>query len=252
MEHYRKNIHIIPVAFDIDGVISGLKERPAYKALLLHSWTEESREEKKMRRNVHTIRKSLEPLTKVEIREIVSRDVHDILLFVMKIITEYPNDRYVRYVNVSSGTPLLNSILLISAMANKCQAYVVSPDRIMLPPHKTLLTMGARSTCFLPHTPLALPSNEETSIMNILLRHGGSMESQMRLLEELEKLEFFRPEKYFRRRRKKIQANRKTMLTRLLAGMERKDLIERERQGRTTMIRLTSTGKFLTLGENDK
>ncbi|MDP6154904.1 MAG: DUF6293 family protein [Candidatus Thermoplasmatota archaeon] len=248
MEYHRKNIHIIPVAFDIDGIIAGLKERPAHKAILLHSWIDESREEKISRRNVNTIRKSLEPLTKVEVREIVSADVQDILMFVTNIITGYPEDRYVRYVNVSSGTSLLNSILLISAMAKKCGAYVVSPERIILPPYRTLLTMGAKSPCFLPHTPLALPSNEETSILNILLKHGGSMESQMHLLEELERIEFFKPEKYFQRRRKKILANRKTMLTRLLIGMEKKGLIEREHQGRMTNIHLTSTGKFLTIG----
>jgi len=252
MEPYRKNIHIIPVAFDIDGIISGLKERPAYKAILLHSWIEENREEKISRRNVNTLKKSLEPLTKVEVREIVSADVHEILQFVTNIITGYPDEKYVRYVNVSSGTALLNSILLISAMAKKCQAYVVSPERIMLPPYRTLLTMGARPPVFLPHTPLALPGNEETSILNILHQHGGSMESQMHLLDELERLEFFKPEKYFQRRRKKILANRKTMLTRLLSGMEKKGLILREPQGRKTNIRLTSTGKFLTIGRNNE
>ena len=153
MDHHRKNIHLIPVAFDIDGIISGLKERPAHKAILLHSWVDESREEKISRRNVNTIRKSLEPLTKVEVREIVSPDVQDILLFITNIIAGYPDDKYTRYVNVSSGTPLLNSILLISAMAKKCEAYVVSPERIILPPYRTLLTMGAKSPRFLPHTP---------------------------------------------------------------------------------------------------
>ncbi len=252
MEHYRKNIHIIPVAFDIDGIISGLKERPAYKAVLLHLWIEESREEKIARRNVNTIKKSLEPITKVEISEIVSADVHDILLLVTKIITGYPVDKYVRYVNVSSGTPLLNSILLLSAMVKKCQAYVVSPERVILQPYRTQLTAGARAPCFLPHTPLALPSDEETFILSILIHHGGSVESQMHLLEELEKFEFFKPEKYFQRRRKKILANRKTMLTRLLGGMERKDLIVREHLGRTSKIHITPTGKFLNAGSNNE
>jgi len=148
-------------------------------------------------------------------------------------------------VNVSSGPPLLNAILLISSLARRCTSYVVPPERVVIPPYKTQLTKGGKKPFFLPYTPLLIPSKDEKLIMSILFDLGGEVDSQMKLLEELEKIVFFKPEKYLQRRKKKILSNSKPMLSRILKRMEDHGLIETERAGRTTIIRLTKTGEFL-------
>jgi len=247
MDDFRKVVHMIPVGFDVDGAIKGLKERPAREAVLINIWGEESREEKIARRNVNVLKKAIETTTEVKTHEIESTDVHVIFLKIMKFISEYSRGNYEIYVNVSSGTPLLNAVLLIGAMAKKCHPYVVQPDRIIIPPYKTQLTLGANQVFFLPFTPLYLPSRDEILIMKILFRRGGSVDSQMDLLQEMEEMDFFKPEKYFKRRRKRILANRKTMLSRILKSMNEYGLIDITRAGRRTSISLTSTGKFLMI-----
>ena len=247
MNDFHKAVHVIPVGFDVDGAIKGLKERPAAEVILVNTWGEESREEKISRRNVNVLKKAIETTTEVKTHEIRSTDVHIIFLKIMEIITEYSRGNNEIYVNVSSGTPLLNAVLLIGAMAKKCRPYVVQPDRIIIPPYKTQLTLGAKQVFFLPFTPLYMPTREEVLIMKVLFKRGDRVDSQMDLLQELEEMEFFKPEKYFKRRRKRILANRKTMLSRILKSMNEYGLIDMARAGRRTSITLTSTGKFLMI-----
>ena len=245
MGEHRRTVHIIPVGFDIDGIIRGIKERPATEVILINTYREETREEKIYRRNVKIAKKMLETTMKVNEYEIVSLDVQEIFRDVMKVFNRFSKGNDKVYVNVSSGPPLLNAVLLIFSMAKKCTSYVVPPERVIIQPYKTQLTKGAKKPFFLPHTPLHIPNKDEKLIISILFGLGGEVDSQMKLLEGLEKVEFFKPEKYFQRRKKKILSNRKTMLSRILKRMEDHGLVETERAGRTTVIRLTKTGEFL-------
>jgi len=244
---HKETVHVIPVGFDVDGIIEGLKQRPPRQVVLFHQCLEESREEKISRRNVALVKKMLEAIATVETREIGSDDVHVIFGIIMELISAYPKERYDIYANVSSGTPILNSVLLLCAMANGCRPYIVKPERILIPPYKTQLTKGAKEAYFLPLTPLQMPTEKEMDVLNVLGGMGGETDSQMDLLAELEEAGFFKREKYFSRRRRKILANRKTQLSRMLGQMEEKGLVETERAGRRTVISVTPTGRFLSL-----
>lgn len=238
---------MIPVCFDMDGVMEGLRRRPPGEVVLIYQLTEESREEKISRRNAAAIQKSLEPMTSVIVCEIASRDIFEIFLRIMTTVSAYPTEEYELYANVSSGTPLMNALLLLCAMARKFRAYIVEPDRILIPPYKTELTKGTREMHVLPFTPLHMPDGNEMNILAVLTAMGGEIGSQMDLLSELEKTDFFGHEKYFQRRKHKILANRKTMLSRILKRMERNGLVEIGRVGRRSTLSITPTGRLLGL-----
>lgn len=237
-------MHIIPVSFHLDDIVEGLKLQPPNEAVLISIYTEGDRDEKIILRNVKKIKKAMGKTIKVTARTIGTYEVDAVAKELSTILSSYEVPKNEVYVNVSSGFSFVNALLIQISILKGFKSYVLRRRKYLVPPYKTELSKGIEEIFLLPSIPHLELSDQENQILKVLVRKGGGAQSQMILLDALEKNDFFKMEKYFKRRRKRILANRKTMLTRLLKGLETKGMIEREARGRDNIVKLTHSAGF--------
>ena len=234
-----KSLQIIPVGWEYDRLLYGIKQRPPNKVIFLCSKQATDPDKKWGMASMELAEKMGESVKSLIDYEIVLLDYHSIddCLEEVTAILERASKEYGEIsANISSGTTILKMSMMLAAQYYPMKLFYVIPAQYTHPGE--IISVGARGMVDLPAINLSQISLPKKKLAEIFLLIEKNKKSFTAITKE-----------YARSANIKVTADSlkslKSWVFYYFKKLEQQGLISTETEGRQLYVSLTQTGKFI-------
>jgi hypothetical protein len=249
-------VHIVPLGWEIDRAVKPFEKHKANRIYLLSALQSDELEEHMLERQRYFTENVKTRLEERGIEQIVSRNMNpfrllDVMGMVSQIILEEQKRGSHVYVNISAAGRLTSLGAGLAAMAHGVKSYYVVADGYSQ--NRDEENAHGLSICRqlkmqqLPNFNILLPKRESLIVLAELTKVGRPMKPKQ-LLRVLNTagVNGFQYEGHYDTLERGAQSNLLMKLNnRILRNLQEDEYIERERQGRFNMVKITVAGRHV-------
>ena len=154
------------------------------------------------------------------------------------------NEGYRVYVNLSTGNRIITSAALLSCFMTGSHPYYVRPERYSIPSNQEVLSIGVSSVVEIPSVRIIGPNPHGQELLRTLGTMGGMVRHESALVQPLERVRGFFPEKKDAESKRAYLARKRAHLSRVIKSLENEGYVHLSKKGRFVGVSLTDSGRL--------